>query len=224
MNYCIITAGGTGTRMNSDIPKQFIVIQGKPILMYTISQFYDYDKNLKIILSLPDTHFDYWKKLCIDYKFKIPHKLVEGGNTRFQSVKNALKFVEGEGYTAIHDGVRPLVTIRSIAACFKSAEKYGTGIASQDIFFSIRQLQKNGGTKAVNRDEYKEIQTPQVFKNDLIKKSYEQNYRPEFTDDASVAEAAGYRIVLARGSRENIKITTPEDLYAAKALLKARWT
>ncbi len=224
MNFCIITAGGSGSRLGSDIPKQFLELHRKPILMHTIEQFYAYNKSLEIVVSLPHEHIEYWKNLCVKYKFKIRHEIVSGGETRFHSVRNALQLVHSEGFTAIHDGVRPLVTIRSIAACFESAAKYGSGIASTEIVFSLRKILSENKSENVNRNEYREIQTPQVFKNDLIVKAYEQNYRPEFTDDATVADFAGYKISFARGSRENIKITTQEDLHIAQILMQARWS
>jgi 2-C-methyl-D-erythritol 4-phosphate cytidylyltransferase len=224
MNFCIITAGGSGTRMGTELPKQFLELHKKVVLMHTIEQFYAYDKLLNIIVSLPSAHIEYWNELCAKYKFKIAHEIVEGGETRFHSVQNALQLVHSEGYTAIHDGVRPLVTIRAIASGFDTAQKFGTGIASSEIVFSLRKISLDGTSEAVNRAEYREIQTPQVFKNDLIKKSYGQTYRPEFTDDATVAEYAGYKIAFSKGSRENIKITNPEDLHIAQILMKARWS
>lgn len=210
--------------MKSEIPKQFLELHKEVVLMHSIRQFYEYSKSLNLIVSLPEPYFDYWKGLCKKYRFKIEHELVAGGKTRFHSVKNALQKIKGEGYTAIHDGVRPMVTLRSISECYSSAKKNGSAIAAMDINFTLRKFDRNQNSKTVNRDLYKEIQTPQVFKNDMIKNAYRQEYRKEFTDDATVAEAAGYKIYTAPGSRENIKITNQEDLYIVRALMKARWS
>ncbi|MCF6366849.1 MAG: 2-C-methyl-D-erythritol 4-phosphate cytidylyltransferase [Bacteroidales bacterium] len=218
MKYVIITAGGTGKRMETELPKQFLEISGKPILMHTISRFFNYDNNLHIILSLPEKYLDFWKELCEKYSFNIPHNSVKGGKTRFHSIKNALKEVAEDGFVAVHDGVRPLVSNETIKRSFLTAEKYGNAVASQKIVFSLRKKERKK-TITVNRDLYFEIQTPQIFKVGILKKAYKQNYQDIFTDDASVVEAYGEEIFLTKGNRENIKITTPADLKIAEALL-----
>ncbi len=218
MNFVIITAGGIGRRMGSEIPKQFLKLNGKPVLMYTIEKFYTFNKDIKIILSLPGSYIHLWKILCEEHNFTLNYRIVEGGKTRFHSIQNALKEVFGNGIVAIHDGVRPLVNIKTIQRTFDKAEKYGNGIASNDIFFSLRKISKTGSV-AVNREFFKEIQTPQTFNISIIKKAYHQEYDDAFTDDASVVEKLGEKIYLTRGNRENIKITCPEDMKVAEMFL-----
>ncbi len=214
----IITAGGIGKRMHSEIPKQFIKIAGRPILMHTIKLFYEYDNYINIILTLPESYKKYWSELCLKYNFNIVHQIISGGSTRFQSIKNALKKTSGNDLTAIHDGVRPLVCTDTIKRCFDSAKIHGNAIAYEDIYFSLRKT-KDAENKNVDRNKYKEIQTPQVFKTDIIKSAYNSEYREEFTDDASVLEFSGGEINLVKGNRENIKITTNFDLIIAEAVM-----
>ncbi len=216
--YVIITAGGSGTRMNTDIPKQFLKLGRLPVLMHTVNRFYFFDKNINIIISLPEEFIEHWTRLCREYKFIIKHRIVSGGKTRFHSVKNALDVISGEGTVAVHDGVRPLVSSNTIAAAFETAEKKGNAVACCDIVFSLRKTDENNNF-AVNRDVYKEIQTPQVFNLKGLKRAYESGYKDWFTDDASVFENAGNKIFLVKGNRENIKITNREDLIIAEALL-----
>ncbi len=218
MNFVIITAGGIGRRMGSKIPKQFLTLKGKPILMYSIEKFYTFNKDIKIILSLPKNYAGLWEVLCKEHNFTLNYMIVEGGKTRFHSIQNALKEVFGNGIVAIHDGVRPLVSIKTIQRTFDKAEKSGNGIASNDIFFSLRKVSKNGSV-AVNREFFKEIQTPQTFNISIIKKAYLQEYDDAFTDDASVVEKLGEKIYLTKGNRENIKITCPEDMKIAEMFL-----
>ncbi len=211
-------AGGKGERMNSEIPKQFLIIAGKPILMHTIERFYSFSPELKIFLVLPAIHFDFWKSLCNKYKFTISHNLVEGGETRFHSVKKGLERVKGECVVAIHDGVRPLVSKKTILESFALAEKKGNAIPAFGINESMRIL-KDGKNYQVNRNDYRIIQTPQCFHSSLIKKAYSQDYKTEFTDDASVVEAMGTKVNLTEGNVENIKITRSVDLEIAEAFL-----
>jgi 2-C-methyl-D-erythritol 4-phosphate cytidylyltransferase len=215
----IIVAGGKGERMGTDIPKQFIVIHGKPILMHTIDAFLSYDASLQIIIVLPQIQMDYWNELCKSYGFDIAHHIVAGGETRFQSVINGLKAVKGAGLVAVHDGVRPLVSAATIARCYTEAEKSGNAIPVVDLVDSIRQITPNGSV-SVDRTVYKLVQTPQVFEIELLNKAYEQPYSNFFTDDASVVENLGYEINLVEGNRENIKITTAFDLRLTEILLK----
>lgn len=217
LKYVVITAGGTGVRMRSDIPKQFIELKGKPILMHSITRFYNYDKGINIIISLPEEHIDYWKDLCKIYKFNIEHDYVKGGETRFHSIKNALEKVGDSGLVAIHDGVRPLVNAKAIHRTFETAEKKGNAIASADIFFSLRKIENDYNFR-LDRSKIKEIQTPQTFRCSLIKKAYQQGYDESFTDDASVIEKIGEKIYLVEGNSENIKITEQKDLIIAEAL------
>ncbi|NOZ35349.1 MAG: 2-C-methyl-D-erythritol 4-phosphate cytidylyltransferase [Chlorobi bacterium] len=216
--FAIITAGGTGLRMKSQIPKQFLCVGDLPILMHTINRFYQFDNRINIILSLPENYLKYWENLCKKYNFRIPVTIVKGGKTRFHSIKNALDVIDKAGFVAVHDGVRPLVNAATIKRTFDEAEKLGNAVASCDIVFSIRKIegQKNIG---VNRTFYKEIQTPQTFNIQALKYAYNSDCKDEFTDDASVFEAAGHQIHLVKGNKENIKITSSEDLIIAEALL-----
>jgi 2-C-methyl-D-erythritol 4-phosphate cytidylyltransferase len=221
-NYAIIVAGGKGERMGQHIPKQFLELAGKPILMHTIEKFYNTFPELKIILALPENQFDYWEEFCYKYGFtKIPHQIVAGGKTRFDSVKNALKLVAENGIVAIHDGVRPLVSATTIKNCFEQAELNGTAIPIVDVVDSLRFVSKQENTnKAVARSCYKSVQTPQCFTSEIILKAYQQAFDETFTDDASVVEKLGYQINLVEGNIENIKITTVIDIALAEILLK----
>jgi 2-C-methyl-D-erythritol 4-phosphate cytidylyltransferase len=214
----IVVAGGKGLRMQSDIPKQFIELQGKPVLMRTLEVFHHYNSSIRLILVLPSVQIDFWKELCAKYSFNIFHQIVAGGETRYDSVKNGLAAIQDSGLVAVHDGVRPFVTIQTIARCFHEAEKYGSAIPVMDPEESIRQITETG-SQSVDRKAYRLVQTPQVFKSEMLKKAYEQDYSPLFTDDASVVEAMGEKIKLVDGNRENIKITTAFDLRIAETIL-----
>ena len=214
----IVVAGGKGLRMQSDIPKQFIELQGKPVLMRTLEVFHHYNSSIRLILVLPSVQINFWKELCAKYSFNISHQIVAGGETRYESVKNGLAAIQDSGLVAVHDGVRPFVTIQTIARCFFEAEKYGSAIPVMDLEESIRQITEIG-SQSVDRKAYRLVQTPQVFKSDMLKKAYEQDYSPLFTDDASVVEALGEKIKLVDGNRENIKITTAFDLKIAETIL-----
>jgi len=214
----IIVAGGKGERMGTTIPKQFIEIKGKPILMYTIEAFLRYEVSLQIIVVLPAIQMEYWSTLCEKHKFNFTHKVVAGGETRFQSVKNGLSAIEHSGLVAVHDGVRPLVSIATIARSFDTSETLGNAIPVIDLVDSIRQITPTGNS-SVDRTAYKLIQTPQVFDVETLKKAYKQPYSQLFTDDASVVESLGIKINLVEGNKENIKITTAFDLKLAEILL-----
>ncbi len=219
--YAVIVAGGKGTRIKSSTPKQFLELRGLPVLMHTINAFRRYSSTLKIIVVLPADDFGTWKELCTTHDFIVPHITVEGGSSRFQSVKNGLKKIEGAGLVAIHDGVRPLVDADIIGASFRLAAAHGTAVAAVGLKESIRMTDQDN-TTAVDRSRYRLIQTPQTFNVKLIQKAYEIKEDPALTDDASVAERTGQVISLFEGSYENIKITTPEDLIVAEALLNAQ--
>lgn len=218
--YAIIVAGGSGKRMGTDIPKQFLELSGKPVLMHTIERFKAFDKSIEIITVLPENQLRYWTELQKKYSFSVPHTLVKGGPYRFFSVRNGLKFVGETGLVAIHDGVRPLVSIGTIKRCFEAAEKYGNSIPVVCPADSLR-METDRGNIPVNRQHIKQIQTPQVFRAELIKKAYLQEYDPDFTDDATVLEKTGEEIHLVEGNRENIKITNPEDLLISEALMQS---
>ena len=217
--YAVIVAGGSGKRMGAEIPKQFLELAGRPVLMHTIERFKAFNENIEIITVLPENQLRHWVELQKQYSFSIPHTLVKGGSHRFFSVRNGLKFVNIPGLVAIHDGVRPFVSIETIKRCFDTAEKLGNAIPSISPTESLRILTENG-SNPVNRLHVKQIQTPQVFNARLIKNAYMQEYDLEFTDDATVLEKTGEKINLIEGNRENIKITNPEDLLISTALLQ----
>ncbi|MES2592235.1 MAG: 2-C-methyl-D-erythritol 4-phosphate cytidylyltransferase [Bacteroidota bacterium] len=218
--YVVIVAGGTGTRMNSAVPKQFIELLGKPVLMHTIEKFVAAISDITIVLVLSPAHREQWETFCKKHNFTIPCQLADGGETRFHSVKNGLALVPDNAVVGIHDAARPLVSTKTIISAFETAELTGNASPAVSVSESIREL-KNGLNKAVDRNHYYIIQTPQCFQSDLIKKAFLQQYTPAFTDDASVLEAMGEKINLVEGNRENIKITTPEDLVIAEALFSA---
>jgi 2-C-methyl-D-erythritol 4-phosphate cytidylyltransferase len=216
--YVVIVAGGSGKRMGAEIPKQFLELAGRPVLMHTIERFKAYDESIEIITVLPENQLLHWCDLQEKHKFRIPQTLVKGGNHRFFSVRNGLKFVNAPGLVAIHDGVRPFVSIDTIKRCFDTAEKLGNAIPAISPTESLRIL-TDKGSMPVNRFHVKQIQTPQVFSAELLKKAYNQEYSVEFTDDATVLEKTGEKINIIEGNRENIKITNPEDLLISTALL-----
>jgi 2-C-methyl-D-erythritol 4-phosphate cytidylyltransferase len=216
--YVVIVAGGSGKRMGADIPKQFLNLAGRPVLMHTIERFKSFNDAIEIITVLPENQLRYWVDLQKKHSFDVPHTLVKGGLHRFISVKNGLKFVNTPSLVAIHDGVRPFVTVDTIKRCFETAEKLGNAIPAVSPSDSLRIL-TDKGSMPLNRMHVKQIQTPQVFNAELIKKAYLQEYITEFTDDATVLEKMGEKINMVDGNRENIKITNPEDLLISSALL-----
>ncbi|MCL1868655.1 MAG: 2-C-methyl-D-erythritol 4-phosphate cytidylyltransferase [Paludibacter sp.] len=214
----IIVAGGKGTRMCVEIPKQFIEIGGKPILMHTISTFYNYDKTIKIVLVLPENQIVFWKNLCEKHNFLISHTIVGGGAERFYSVKNGLQYADTE-LVAVHDGVRPMVSTQTIDECFSAAERFGAAIPVMQIAESLRFV-KGNENHAVERKNYVRVQTPQIFQQKIIQRAYNQPFEQRFTDDASVVENIGQAIFLTCGNTENIKITKPADFKIAEILIK----
>ena len=215
--YIIIVAGGSGSRMGSVTPKQFLELLGLPILMHTLKKFQQSIVGGEIILALPEKEQNTWQALCEKYHFDVPHQIVNGGKSRFHSVQNALQKVNEKSIVAIHDGVRPLVSETVIKNCIKSAEKIGTAIPTLPIHDSIRKISDNG-SEIADRNQFVLVQTPQCFQSDIILKAYQQTYQNSFTDDASVVEQLGHTIYLVEGNKENIKITTPEDLKMAEVL------
>lgn len=216
--YAIIVAGGSGKRMGSELPKQFITVSAKPLLMHTLERFYAYDSTIKLIVVLPESQHAYWQKQCDAFNFTIQHQISKGGVERFYSVKNGLDLIVHDGFVAIHDGVRPLVSLETITRCFDKACESGAAIPVIPATESIRKV-KGELNKAVNRNYYFMVQTPQVFSVSLLKKAYQQQYDCSFTDDASVVERLNHPISLVEGNAENIKITRPMDLIIAEALL-----
>jgi len=219
MDYVIIVAGGRGLRMGGDVPKQFLPVDGIPILMRTIMRFHEYSSDLKIILVLPSSQQNYWQSLCEKYDFHIPYILADGGDTRFASVKNGLSFIPDDthGVVGVHDGVRPFASVDVITDCYRSAAVHEAVIPVIRVVETLRHV----GGNTVPRDDYRLVQTPQTFDIQLLKKAYSQTYRDSFTDDASVVESIGSKVILVDGNPENIKITTPFDLTVAEALSRS---
>ena len=218
--FVIVVAGGKGLRMGGDLPKQFIPLNNKPVLMHTLQTFYQWDSSCEIISVIPEEHAGYWKMLCDELDCTIPHKIVFGGETRYQSVKNALSEIREEGCVAVHDGVRPFVSPEVITNCFSAVQAFGAAIPVIPVIESVREITDENESKPFDRERLRIVQTPQVFRTEILKKSYENPYNKLFTDDASVVEAAGYKIQLVRGNPENIKITTPMDLKVAEILAR----
>ena len=216
--HVIIVAGGKGLRMGGDIPKQFLPVGGKPVLMRTIEAFYSFDPSIHIILVLPVSQQAYWKELCETYRFTLSHEIADGGETRFHSVKNGLARISGDGLVGVHDGVRPFVSPEVIAICYAEAAIHRAVIPVIDVVETVRHL-TGERSETVPRNQYKLVQTPQVFEVCLLKTAYNQAYTDAFTDDASVVEATGQEVYLVPGNRENIKLTTPFDLKIAEVLL-----
>lgn len=219
--YAIIVAGGSGKRMGASMPKQFLKLEGKPVLMHTLQAFHMTDFDIEIIITLPSEEINFWKELCEWHYNYTPHTTVNGGKTRFHSVKNALEHVEGDSLVAIHDGVRPLISSEIILNSYDMAREKGSAVAAVKMKDSVRQLDAVK-SYSLERSTLRAIQTPQTFQSNLVKRAYTQDYIDKFTDDASVVEASGHNISLLNGSYENIKITTPEDMFIAEALLKAK--
>ena len=228
MDYIIIVAGGKGLRMGGDIPKQFLPIGGKPVLMRTIERFREYSADLQIILVLPEAQQGYWRELCKEYHFEVEYQLANGGQTRFHSVQNGLALIpdDAQGVVGVHDGVRPFPSIEVIRNCYETAREKKAVIPVIPVVETVRHLNNAQCTMhnaqsshTVPRDEYRLVQTPQTFDIQLLKAANRQPYNDGFTDDASVVESYGHAITLVEGNRENIKITTPYDLVVAEAII-----
>ena len=230
-DYVIIVAGGKGLRMGSDIPKQFLPIGGKPVLMRTIERFREYSKDLQVILVLPKAQQAYWQELCREYNFKVEYLLADGGETRFHSVQHGLALIpdDAEGVVGVHDGVRPFPSIEVIARCYETARTAKAVIPVIPIVETVRELGSGESridtlnsqpSKTVPRNRYRLVQTPQTFDIQLLKAANRQPYNDGFTDDASVVESYGHPITLVEGNRENIKITTPYDITVAEAIIQ----
>jgi len=217
--YAIIVAGGTGSRMKGAVPKQFMMLNKKPIIHYSIEAFYSHDPSTKIILVIHPGFLKHWENLCLEYKTDIPFEIAKGGNTRFDSVKNGLQLIDEEGFVAIHDAARPLVDAGFIGYNFSEAEVYGSAVPGVKVNDTIRQI--DGETSCqLDRALLRAIQTPQIFKVSEFRKAYMQSWQPVFTDDASVMEAAGFPIHLTEGKPSNIKLTLSQDIEIAEVLLR----
>ena len=221
MDYVIIVAGGKGLRMGSDIPKQFLPIGGKPVLMRTLERFREYSPALQIILVLPKAQQEYWKELCEKHNFTVAYQLADGGETRFHSVQHGLALIpdDAEGVVGVHDGVRPFPSIEVIRNCYETARTAKAVIPVIPVVETVRHLDNAPSSHTVPRGEYRLVQTPQTFDIQLLKAANRQSYNDGFTDDASVVEAFGFDVTLVEGNRENIKITTPYDLKIAEVLI-----
>ena len=228
MDYIIIVAGGKGLRMGGEIPKQFLPIGGRPILMRTLERFREYSTTLQIILVLPKDQQDYWLQLCKEYDFKVDYQMTDGGETRFHSVQHGLALIpdDAEGVVGVHDGVRPFPSIEVIRNCYETARVKQAVIPVIPVVETLRVIDPIGTietivpTHTVPRNDYRLVQTPQTFDIQLLKAANRQPYNDNFTDDASVVEAFGQEITLVEGNRENIKITTPYDMIVAEALVQ----
>lgn len=214
--FAIIVAGGSGSRMQHELPKQFIEVAGKPILMHTIERFYEYNPAIRLVVVLPEQQLTAWRALCRKHAFRVFHMVVPGGATRFGSVKSGLDAVQGEALVAVHDGVRPFVDVSTIQAAFKACAVHGAAVVAVSPKDSLREL-TDSGSRAVPRTRFKLVQTPQCFQAGILRQAYGQPEEEHFTDDASVVEQLGQHIELVEGSYRNIKITTPEDLILAEA-------
>ncbi len=217
----IIVAGGFGTRIGGDVPKQFQHIGGKPIVLWALEAFYNFDPEITLILVIPSQHFNSWE--IIQQEFNPPFKvtLVKGGDERFYSVQNGISALGDEELIAIHDGVRPFIDNVTIRRCFEAADKTGTAVPVIESVDSIRLLTPDG-SRPLKRRDVKRVQTPQIFKREVLLKGYSQPYKDVFTDDASVIEVAGNRITLIEGNKLNLKITTPEELMLA-SIIAEKW-
>jgi 2-C-methyl-D-erythritol 4-phosphate cytidylyltransferase len=217
--YVIITGGGSGSRMQQALPKQFLEISGVPVLFYTITAFLAYQPDINIILTLPEKHIQYWNELVLQKHFKVNHRVIAGGTTRYQSVKNGLAFVPKDSLVAIHDAVRPFVSSEVIATSFSDAEKLGNAVPVIPIVDSLRMINRTEN-RPLNRDEVFAVQTPQTFLSTALIEAYNAPESPLFTDDASVLEQNGIPIHIINGNTENIKITRPSDLMLAETFVK----
>ncbi len=221
--YLIVVAGGKGLRMGGDLPKQFQLLGDKPVLMVTLERLHAIDPTMQLILVLPADHLEMWMELCKKYEFSVPLLLAQGGATRFHSVQNGLAQVDDieEALVGVHDGVRPFVSSKVVDDCFREAWIHGAAIPMIEVQDSLRHIVGgNGVTEVVQRDRYRLVQTPQVFKLSILRSAYEQRFVESFTDDASVVEASGVQVVSVEGNRENIKLTTPFDFMVAKTIME----
>ena len=214
----IITAGGIGRRMGGDLPKQFLEIGGKPILMHTLELFHSYDSTAQLVLTLPEEWKLFWEDLLLKHKCEIPHSIVDGGKERYFSIKNALDLCTGE-FIAVHDGVRPFVSLKTIERCFLAVEELGQVVPVLPVKESLRFIQENE-SKSLDRTAYFAVQTPQCFKRSALIEAYKIPFHSGITDDASLVEEAGFFIHSVEGNEENIKVTTPLDIILADFLLK----
>jgi 2-C-methyl-D-erythritol 4-phosphate cytidylyltransferase len=217
----IIVAGGSGKRMGAAVPKQFLLLKGRPLLMWTIEAFNRFDAAMQLIVVLPEDHHATWKELCAEHDFTVPHTLVRGGAERFHSTREGLKALAHEGLVAVHDGVRPLVSTELIARCFAAADEHGAAIPVVPISSSVREVMQQG-SKATDRSRLRAVQTPQCFRVELLRRAFELPYDPAFTDEATLVERLGVDVHLVEGEEQNIKVTTPFDMRVAEVVMENR--
>lgn len=216
----IIVAGGSGRRMGAAVPKQFLLLGGKPLLCHAISAFHGFNPAMQLIVVLPNEQTGAWQALCATHNFQVPHAVVHGGTERFHSVREGLKLVQHDGVVAVHDGVRPLVSMELIANCFSAAEQHGAAIPVVPLSSSVRMVE-DGSSRALDRSQLRIVQTPQCFRVPLLRKAFELPYDLAFTDEATLAERSGTAVQLVEGDERNIKVTTPIDLHVAETLWEA---
>lgn len=219
MNAVVVVAGGSGHRMGGPIPKQYLELKGKPLILHTLEKFYAFDPQIKVVLVMAKSHIKFWEKISISYEPCFGIVVAEGGETRYDSVKSGLQHIEGGMMVGVHDAVRPLVSLETIGRCYEAASGTGSGIPVVEMDDSVRMVRENGRSENLERGKLKRIQTPQVFRSDQIKEAYKQTCDPFFTDDASVYESLFGQVTLVEGNIENIKITTPADLKLASLIL-----
>lgn len=217
--YAIIVAGGTGTRMQGEVPKQFILLHKKLVIQHSIDAFYSYDQSIQIILVIHPDYLNFWEKICLEYKISVPFQMVAGGKTRFDSVKNGLNLINEDGLVAIHDAARPVINAGFIGSIFSDAELHGSAMPGVALNDTIREIEGDS-SRQLDRTFLRAMQTPQVFRISELKRAYEQPYQAFFTDDASVMQSAGFPLHLIEGRVGNIKITHPHDITIAEVLLK----
>lgn len=208
--------------MKSGIPKQFIPVGDKPVLMHTISTFRSAYNDIHIVVVLPERYIKLWKDMCTEFSFNISHSIIAGGKTRFHSVQKGLKLIKGDCIIGVHDGVRPFVSMQTIKLAYDAACDHGAAIPVIELNDSLRMI-SNGSTVPANRSLFRIVQTPQCFRSHILQEAYKTGYKPEFTDDAAVVEAAGFPVSLTSGNFENIKITRSIDLAYAEVLTKKRF-
>ncbi len=221
--YLIVMAGGKGLRMGASVPKQFIPLAGKPLIFHTLNKFIDYDPDMEIIIVLPGGSESRWEELCKQYGFDHRHNITEGGAERFDSVKNSLSLIRQKSLVAVHDAVRPLVSTGTIDRCFTMAARKGNAVPFVKPAESVREIIAHNNNRPLARERIALIQTPQIFRSDILLAAYARAYNPSFTDDASVVEAAGHKINLVEGNPENIKLTTMQDMEIANAILSMKF-
>ena len=215
----IIVAAGSGSRMGGKLPKQYLQLQGRPLIIHTLKRFQRFDPEIKLVVVLAPAHKELWEQMAASYEIAVGVTLAPGGPTRYDSVKSGLNLIDKETLTGIHDAVRPLVSQDTLIRCYDAALRKGSGIPVVEMDESVRMLDAEGGSVHMDRSSLKRVQTPQVFRSDRIKQAYQQAYKSTFTDDASVYETVYGAPTLVEGNRENIKLTTPADMQLAQVLI-----